>query len=226
MAIVLSDNIQTNAQSPTDSRYYNGLVPYASVSAVNAAIVSGVRYTGLTVNIVGVEYWYCNGIGNGNLVVKSSGGQLSWTGSTANGIGTYVSSAYICSQPNLTFNGTTLNISGNVCATSCIRSPLITGGTVCGSVSITSPKFIENGICLANTYAKSCLFIITGNSSNTGFTVNHALSKQFVSVQVVRAASPYATIYTDVQRPNTNCVCIFFDTAPPTGTNYCILITG
>ena len=47
MAIVLSDNIQTNAQSPTDSRYYNGLVPWASTSAVNAAIAAGIRYSAI-----------------------------------------------------------------------------------------------------------------------------------------------------------------------------------
>lgn len=37
-----------------------------------------------------------------------SGGGLVWTGSTNNGIGTYSSSGTICSEPNLTFNGTTL----------------------------------------------------------------------------------------------------------------------
>jgi len=79
---------------------------------------------------------------------------------------------------------------------------------------------------LASTIAKYCTMIISGNSSATGFTVNHALGRQFVSVQVAQAASPYATIYTTVQRPNTNCVCVTFDTAPTSGTNYCIMITG
>lgn len=76
MAINLSDNIFTSAPKPTDSRYLNNLVPYASVSAANAAItggVGGVRYTGLTINILGIEYWYCKGIGDANLVIKDSG---------------------------------------------------------------------------------------------------------------------------------------------------------
>ena len=165
MAIVLSDNIQTNAQSPTDSRYYNGLLPWASTAAVNAAIASGIRYTGLTVNILGIEYWYCGGISNGNLVVKSSGGQLNWTGSTANGLGTYVSSSYICSQPNLTFDGTKLNITGNIYASSCIKSPLISGNTVCATTC-----FIGSGAGLTGTAGSlkandaSCL---GGNLANT-----------------------------------------------------------
>lgn len=67
-------------------------------------------------------------------------------------------------------------------------------------------------------------YTISGNSSSVGFVVNHGKNKQFVIVQVVEAASPYATVYTDVERPNANCVCVCFDTAPSTGTNYKILI--
>ena len=37
-----------------------------------------------------------------------SGGGLAWTGSTADGIGTYSSSGTICSEPNLTFDGSIL----------------------------------------------------------------------------------------------------------------------
>ena len=83
MAINLSDNIYTSAPKPTDSRYLCNLVPYASVSQANSNIVGGsggVRYTGLTVNIAGNEYWYKTGIGDGDLVLKSLGGTL--TGAT------------------------------------------------------------------------------------------------------------------------------------------------
>lgn len=85
MAIVLSDNIQVNAPKPADSRYLNILVPYASVSAATTAIVTGVRFTGLTVNIQGNEYWFKNGIGNSDLIQKSLGGTI--TGAT-NGLST------------------------------------------------------------------------------------------------------------------------------------------
>jgi microcystin-dependent protein len=37
----------------------------------------------------------------------ASGG-INWTGTTANGIATYVDSTHICSQPNMTFDGSTL----------------------------------------------------------------------------------------------------------------------
>ena len=67
-------------------------------------------------------------------------------------------------------------------------------------------------------------YTITGNSSSTGFTINHAKNKQFVNVEVVKNSSPYSTIYTTVNRPNANCVCITFDTAPTTGQQYKILI--
>jgi hypothetical protein len=68
--------------------------------------------------------------------------------------------------------------------------------------------------------------VITGDSSTTGFSVCHGCNQQFVMVQVVQAASPYATVYTDVQRPNGDCVCITFSTAPALGTDYMILING
>lgn len=67
-------------------------------------------------------------------------------------------------------------------------------------------------------------FTITGNSSSTGFTINHAKNKQFVMVEVVKNSSPYPTVYTNVERTNANCICITFDTAPATGQQYKILI--
>ncbi len=39
-------------------------------------------------------------------------------GSTNNGVGTYSSSGTICSEPNLTFNGSALNVTGTIVATS------------------------------------------------------------------------------------------------------------
>lgn len=438
MGIILSDNIQTNASKPTDSRYYNNLTPYSSVSAANIAIGSGVRYTGLTINILGVEYWYGTGIADSCLVIKSASGVgtitgatnlgsgngniytsvsdnkinlktlsggtnvtltcngnyiainsndtsgIEWNGTTANGIGTYIDVDTICSQPNLIFNGTRLGITGNVCASTCVTSPIISGttcvttpisigttcvcspiilasthvcspiitgstrmcsliicGTTCvaslvlygstcsnsplhcgacvlatsyvcspiisGSTCICSPIvcattcFVGSGAGLTGTASSltvgtainaNCLggqlptyyaikadaitgatnlgsgngiiytsvnvnkvqlktlsggtnvtltcngnyiginssgnaslseITITGNSTTTGFTINHAKNK-FVAVEIIRNISPYPTIYTGVSRPNANCVCITFDTAPTTGLEYKILI--
>ena len=73
MAIGLGDNLGLTGPLPVDSRYLNGNIPWASTGATNAALlggVGGVRYTGLTVNILGVEYWYKDGIEDGDLIVK------------------------------------------------------------------------------------------------------------------------------------------------------------
>jgi hypothetical protein len=151
MAISLGDNIKLALGLPTDARYYSTATnkPWTGVTEVNARLtggVGGVRYTGLTVNINGVEYWYCGGIDDSNLVIKNNGSS---------------------------------------------------------SLSI---------------------YTITGNSTSTGFTIEHNLNKQFVMVQVVENTTPYATIYTDVLRPNANCVCITFDSPPANGIQYKILI--
>jgi hypothetical protein len=198
MAIVLSDNIQTNAPKPSDSRYLNITVPYSSCTQVNSCLAAGVRYTGLTVNIAGVEYWYNCGIANNCLVIKNTIGTI--TGATNLGSG----------------NGTIFTS---------ISSSNIQIKTLSGGTNITL-SCNGNYIGINSTGAEYCCFLITGNSSNTGFTINHALSKQFVMVQVVQAASPYATVYTNTQRIDANNVCITFDTAPLNGTNYNILIIG
>lgn len=70
MAINLSDNIKISGPLPIDSRYFNNLVPYTGVSEVNSIIDESLRYTGLTVNINGIEYWYKDGVGDGDLVEK------------------------------------------------------------------------------------------------------------------------------------------------------------
>ena len=67
-------------------------------------------------------------------------------------------------------------------------------------------------------------FIITGNSVSTGFTVNHALNKQFVNVEVVKNSIPYSTVFTSIERPNANCVCVLFDNPPVSGQQYKVLI--
>jgi hypothetical protein len=72
MAILINDNYSLQACKPFDARYLNICTPWTSVAAVNAAIPT-YRYTGLTVNIMGTEYWYANGIADINLVVKDSG---------------------------------------------------------------------------------------------------------------------------------------------------------
>ena len=81
------------------------------------------------------------------IAINSIASSFAWSGNTVNGIGTYIDSGHICSQSGLTFNGTTLGVDGDICASSCVCSALI-----CGTSCITSPKFVENSVCLENKY--------------------------------------------------------------------------
>jgi hypothetical protein len=96
------------------------------------------------------------------------------------------------------------------------------------SANFVDRSLVDKGYVIAQISGGSSLsvFTITGNSTATGFTVNHAKNKQFVAVEVVRGSSPYDTVYTSVQRPNVNCVCVTFDTAPANGQQFKILITS
>jgi hypothetical protein len=76
------------------------------------------------------------------------------------------------------------------------------------------------------TTSSLLIYTISGNSTATGFTVQHDLNQQYVVVEITQTVSPYSTVFTEVQRPNANCVRVLFDDAPPTGTNYNVLITG
>jgi hypothetical protein len=71
MAIILNDNLQINAGKPIDSRYLTtGNTAYVSTGATNSAIPVPLRYAGLTVNILGTEYWYKTGVADINLIQK------------------------------------------------------------------------------------------------------------------------------------------------------------
>jgi len=92
MAVAFTDNLSIGQPKPADSRYFNGLSPWASTSAVTTGILSTVRYRGLTVNINGVEYWFKDGVANSDLVVKSVdlSGYVPYTGATTDvNLGSY-----------------------------------------------------------------------------------------------------------------------------------------
>ena len=73
-------NIKLVAPNPLDDRYLSTRVvagaqqPYSGATEVNAVIDELYRYTGLTVNVLGTEYWYKDGIGDGDLEIKEAGG--------------------------------------------------------------------------------------------------------------------------------------------------------
>lgn len=68
------------------------------------------------------------------------------------------------------------------------------------------------------------VYTITGNSTNTGFTITHNKNQLFVGVEVMKNVSPYPTVFTEVNRPDANNVYIAFDSPPATGVQYKVLI--
>ena len=74
MSVVIQDNFNTAASKPIDSRFG----PYNNTTAATTSIPENYRYIGLTVGIGNpvVEYWWKNGTGDGDLVVKQTGGNV------------------------------------------------------------------------------------------------------------------------------------------------------
>ena len=76
MAIQYNENIKIAAPAPLDKRYLStrtssgAQLPYSACTEVNTLIIPSERYTGLTVNILGTEYWYKDGILDACLIEK------------------------------------------------------------------------------------------------------------------------------------------------------------
>jgi hypothetical protein len=205
MAISLGDNIKLSLGLPNDARYFSTTTnkPWTSCSDVTTNLAGGaggVRYTGLTVNINGVEHWFKDGIEDSDLVEKTSGGgngQLNWSGSTANAIGTYISVSGICAQPNLTFDGSVLNVTGAINSTGNVT---INQGVVASNPRIT---FDHNDITAnyieTNRSDNGMDFIIGGNNrlalNTTCATFGYKL--EVPSLQVTTGAASGCVLTSD-----------------------------
>lgn len=78
---------------------------------------------------------------------------------------------------------------------------------------------------LAAAYAnKKVTATITADSATASFAITHSLGTKDITVQIYQVSAPYATVYTDVERTDTNTVTVIFNTAPTTGTNYKVVI--
>ena len=120
------------------------------------------------------------------------------------------------------------------------RSVSLTGSSYVDTVVVPNlaiwctPAGSGNILCWNSTTKKvgmcaglsTCIYSITGNSSNTGFTVTHNLDKTYYNVEVLRNTSPFPTVCTGVSRPTTNTLCVTFTTPPTTGIEYKVLITS
>lgn len=78
MAIILNDNLKINTGKPVDSKYLTtGNTVYESTTDVTGSTSPNLisvpeRYTGLTVNILGEEWWFKEGVGDNDLIPKIS----------------------------------------------------------------------------------------------------------------------------------------------------------
>lgn len=176
MAILINDNYSLAAIKPFDARYLNISTPWISVAAVNTGIPA-YRYTGLTVNILGVEYWYANGITDTDLVIKTNGvekniasvGQIIYRNSTQL---TGCSNMYYCDAlPSLTIganntaNGAnSISVGGLSNAVTSVCSAIIAGQSNCiGSGNIGSAIIGGSGIIL--TASTNCCVVAVPNLS-------------------------------------------------------------
>ena len=113
---------------------------YTSISANKVQLKTISGGTGISITNSGTQINVCSTIT-----------QFKWTGTTANGVGTYVNSSCVCSNPNMTFNGSALSVTGNINASTYVCSPIITGSTricspiVCGTSCVQSALLCSTG---------------------------------------------------------------------------------
>lgn len=175
MAVNLPTGFARTTNNPIDQLYLsNTLAPYATVAAANTAILVGIRYLGLFVNISNgsggsLLYWYKDGTADGNLVAFSSGGS-----GTVTSVGVSMPSAFSVASSPITTSGT-IAITGAGLASQYIRGdgalanfPTSTGGG--SSVSYYLNGSVNQGTILGNVYEQMSRTAIFG--SGTDFNIN------------------------------------------------------
>ena len=96
-------------------------------------------------------------ISNTGNLINICGCVFNWAGTTANGVGTYVSSTCACSNPNMTFDGSSLSVTGNVKASTYVCAPTITGSTkVCSPIVIGTTCACAGILCATTVVTAAC----------------------------------------------------------------------
>jgi len=137
MAILINDNYSLQAVNKAfDARYLNVNTPWSSCAAAIAGIPT-YRYPGLTININNVEWWWKDGIGDGDLVQKTLGGSSNLSGAT-NGLQLLCSNTYVGLGGALTQNTT-------ICGAHILNLGNSTSGltALCG---VTPEFYVGNGV--------------------------------------------------------------------------------
>jgi len=171
MAIILNDNLKINAGKPVDSKYLTSTgTSYHSIAQVNNTIAISERYTGLTVNISGVEYWYGKGITNSDLVLKSN-----------YGTGEKIEKTYIQTSHGFTVG----NVIGYDIGTLLFRK-------VISSLNEIEPLGIVSKITDSNTFSICFAGYISGISGVTDENSNYLAAGEvyFLSVAALGKLTP------------------------------------
>jgi hypothetical protein len=177
MAVNLPTGFARTTNNPIDQLFLsNTLVPYATVAAANLAILVGIRYLGLFVNISdglggSVLYWYKDGTADNKLVAFSSGGS-----GTVTSVGVSMPSAFSVASSPITTSGT-IAITGAGLASQYIRGdgalanfPTSSGGG--SSVSYYLNGSISQGTIAGNAYEQMSKTPIFGLGTDFNISTN------------------------------------------------------
>lgn len=140
MSLEIPFGIKVINPLPVESKYFNSSgIPYADTTEVTTEIPESIRYQGLTVLVIDTEYWFKDGVTDGDLVVKSLGGGSSFSDSAFEIYGSSDPTKIAKFEVDGFTTGTTRtftlpNTSGTVALTSDLSSWLT--GTLTGNVTI------------------------------------------------------------------------------------------
>lgn len=178
MAILINDNYSLQATKPFDARYMNISTPWTSCAAVIAAIPT-YRYQGLTVNINGEEWWWRDGIADGDLIPKVLGGSSNLSGAT-NGLqllcsNTNIGLGGILSQDTTICGGYDLNLGNSTSGLTAlcgvtpdfyVGNGVLSGTSICFQHDQNTPHF---DVCLFANSANSCAGLILDVDNTDGY---------------------------------------------------------
>ena len=124
------------------------------------------------------------------ITICSTATPFNWSGSTANGVGTYVSATCIKSNPNMTFNGSSLSVTGNILASTYMCSPIITGSTkVCSPNIYATTSFYESGTALSAKYALKSTAITGATNFGTATPIYTSVSANKIQLKSLSGGS-------------------------------------
>ena len=207
-------NICTNTMYGYNSLYCNGVGEYNV--AVGTYALSG-NTSGCNSVAIGNSAGFKNSIGSGNVFIGSCAGYNELASNRL-----YIANTTSCTLIYGDFTGNTVTLpTVKICNTPAKGAS--SDGILMWNSTDKCVKQVT-AACIVSSTTTLCTYCITGNGSATGFTVAHNLNVQYPMVQIIKDSSPYATVYTDTSRPNVNCVCVMFDTAPLNGQAYRVLV--